>query len=111
MRDIYLSIFGDCASQLIAIKFKHKKAMGLMNWISLVQKNKNLVISSDIMKDLGITNYNQRIHQLDFNKNAFQYLFEEISDYLLIDLTDIRRYIFKISAPRGRMSHVVATTS
>ena len=94
-KNINFSIFGDCVSHEIAAIYPHLSAMGLMNPISI---NHNCTYIKSLDKDidnLKISKYEQRICKLDLNKNAFKYLSKE-SDYLLIDLNDIRKDILKI---------------
>lgn len=90
MESIKFAIFGDCGSQGIVDDRKHTRAVGFVNWYSLLSKS---IEGEDIDKYVGnitMSQYNIRNLKLDLRKEALDYLLEEKAQYLLIDPNDCR---------------------
>ena len=85
------AIFGDCVSQGILDNREHTRALGFINWISLISnpvKNENVVKAVD---EIDVSHYTARNLRLDLSKEALNYLLEEKAYYLLIDPNDCRK--------------------
>ncbi len=91
--DIYVSIFGDCVTHNIAASIPHKKAIGLMNWLSVLSRSPidRCDLYDNPNDEFGFSNYFKRVCNLDLNKKTLEYLFEEKADYLLLDANDCRK--------------------
>ena len=94
-KEITIALWGDCVSQEISCKFKHTRALGFVNWLSLISDNSNInqyVADCDL---LDVTNYNKRNLVLDLKKESLDYLLEEKANYLIIDPNDCRMSVCK----------------
>lgn len=90
MEEIKFAIFGDCGSHGIVDNRKHTRAVGFVNWYSLLSES---IEGEDIDKYVGnitMSQYNIRNLKLDLRKEAVDYLLEEKAQYLLIDPNDCR---------------------
>lgn len=90
MESIKFAIFGDCVSQGIVRDRKHTRAMGFMNWVSVIS---NAVQNDTILKvadEIQITAYERRNLKLDLTKKSITYLLGEKADFLIIDPNDCR---------------------
>lgn len=90
MKNVKVAIFGDCGSQGIVDDRRHTRAVGFINWYSLLSKP---ILEDDIDKyvnNIEMSQYNIRNLKLDLRKDALDYLLEEKADYLLIDSNDCR---------------------
>ena len=90
MELIKFAIFGDCVSQGIVRDRKHTRAMGLMNWISIISDavTNNMVLKA--ADEIQVTAYERRNLKMDLNKTALTYLLEEKADFLILDPNDCR---------------------
>ena len=100
MEEIKFAIFGDCGSHGIVDNRKHTRAVGFINWYSLLSES---IEGEDIDKRVGnitMSQYNIRNLKLDLRKGALDYLLEEKAQYLLIDPNDCRMQL-----GRGKCIH------
>lgn len=107
MSDVRVAVFGDCVSHGICSDYKHTRTIGLMNWYSMMQKERccDDRYDKDICS-LDRSNYEKRILNLDLTKSALNYLLEEKADYLVLDPNDCRmrlcmvdQFVFSCSVP------------
>lgn len=91
------AIWGDCVSQGIVSEREHTRALGFINWVSLLSDFK---INEDIFRvaeKIQMSQYNIRNLKLDLNKKAINYLLEEKADFLLIDPNDCRMEVASVN--------------
>ena len=90
-KDVTFSIFGCCVTQDICSDFKHIRAAGLTNWISIASgRVSDNTINMSQLDDIDICNYRKRNVLLECNGDFLEYLLENKADYLIIDLSDNR---------------------
>lgn len=108
MKELKFAIFGDCVSQALVDNRVHTRAMGFMNWCSIVADSVNREHILDAVDELDLSPYNRRNLKLDLTKNALEYLLEEKADYLLVDANDCRMELVEVGEPQ---SHALYTFS
>ena len=92
---ITVALFGDCSTHMAAENYKHTRAVGLTNWLSIVSPStKNFIkLTQEKLNKTSLTNYGKRICYLNSNKKILEYLLEEKADYLIIDCNDCRKQL------------------
>lgn len=96
MKNVKFAIFGDCGSHGIVDDREHTRAVGFVNWYSLLSHpivDKKIL---DIIDNIEMSRYSIRNLSLDLKKTVLQYLLEEKAEYLLIDPNDCRMEIANI---------------
>ena len=102
--NVTLALFGDCATHMAGAKYKHTRAVGLTNWLSIVSPSTENFrrLTREKLDETSLNGYEKRICFLDSNKNFLEYLLEEKADYLILDCNDCRKQlIFDAEAPEG----------
>lgn len=90
MKNVKFAIFGDCGSQGILDNKEHTRAVGFINWYSLMLNPLQDGIFLNTASNIEMSPYSIRNLKLDLRKTALEYLLEEKADYLLIDPNDCR---------------------
>ena len=90
MENIKFAIFGDCGSQGIVDDRKHTRAVGFVNWYSLLSKPIQGYDIDKCVDNITMSQYSIRNLKLDLKKEALDYLLEEKANYILIDPNDCR---------------------
>lgn len=89
-----ISIFGSCVTRdVMAILeerelMKHKRSVGGINPIAAVSASGKFDISEESIKAFNNFHFPRRNACLDINGKVFDFLFEEIADYIFIDTFD-----------------------
>lgn len=103
------AIFGDCVSQGIVDDREHTRAIGFMNWCSIISnpiKNKMII---EMVDSITMSPYNIRNLKLDLQKTALDYLLEKKADYLLLDANDCRMELAKMQSADDYELYTIST--
>lgn len=90
-----VALFGDCATHITAGIYRHTRAMGLMNWVSIQSPKSSCFenLQREKLDSVQMPNYDKRICLLDAHKTAIEFLLGEKADYLVLDCNDCRKDI------------------
>lgn len=109
MENKTFAIFGDCVSQGIVDNRKHTRALGFINWYSLISKPIMDEEIFNVVDDINMSQYSIRNLKLDLSKEALNYLLEEKADYLLIDPNDCRMEIVELNELENNNAYTISS--
>ncbi|MBR3458400.1 MAG: hypothetical protein IKH16_09670, partial [Selenomonadaceae bacterium] len=93
--DRTIALFGDCVTHMVGLPYRHTRAVGLTNWLSIVSPMTEHFSRLDMgqLEPLTLNNYEKRICLLNANKKFLEFLLEEKADFLVLDCMDCRKGI------------------
>ena len=103
-RDLTVALFGGCATHMAGEKYRHTRAVGLTNWLSIISPTTENFkqLTKEKLEETSMRGYFKRICLLNSNKKFLDYLLEEKADFLILDANDCRKQlVLDKSAPEG----------
>ena len=93
--NVTIALFGDCATHMAGEVYKHTRAVGLTNWLSIISPaTENFRrLTQEKLEETELSDYYKRICFLNSNKNFLEYLLGEKADYLILDANDCRKQL------------------
>lgn len=88
-------------SQGIVDDREHTRAVGFVNWCSLVSEAIQDEQILNMVDCIAMSSYNIRNLKLDLNKHSIDYLLEEKASYLLLDPNDCRMELVEVGEPEN----------
>ena len=95
MNNTTFSIYGDCVSHDIAIKGGVDQAVEFTSLAAVFSDPCDFSIKQEELQSLKGSNFSKRCLCLDVNRKTFDYLKVKRSDYLIVDILDIRMNLLK----------------
>ena len=103
-RGLTVALFGGCATHMAGEKYRHTRAVGLTNWLSIISPTTENFkqLTKEKLEETSMRGYFKRICLLNSNKKFLDYLLEEKADFLILDANDCRKQlVLDKSAPEG----------